>query len=99
MEQNILKRCQVCHPGAAANFSAAWMSHYNPSPDKYPVVYYVNVFYQIFIPAVLGSMAILVVLDISSIARRRLRKPKDRPKPPAEKPSDTAVTGKESSHD
>lgn len=99
LEQNILKRCQVCHPSATANFSAAWMSHYIPSPDKYPVVYFVNVFYQIFIPAVLGSMAILVVLDISSIARRKLRKPKDRPKPPVEKSSDTAVTGQESGHD
>jgi len=86
LKQNILKKCQVCHPSATENFSAAWMSHYIPSQDKYPVVYFVNIFYQLLIPTVLGGMAILVVLDISSVARRKLRKSKDQPKPPAAKP-------------
>ncbi len=80
---NLLKRCQVCHPSATANFPTAWLSHYIPSPTKYPLVYFVNQFYQIFIPGVLGGMAVLVVLDISSIMRKRLRRRKDQPKPPA----------------
>jgi hypothetical protein len=71
VKQNLLARCRVCHPDATANFPTAWLSHYIPSPEKAPLVYYVNLFYQFFIPAVLGGMAILVLFDISSIVRKR----------------------------
>ena len=69
--QNLLARCQVCHPDATSNFSAAWLSHYIPSPENNPVVYYVNLFYSIFIPGLLSAMGILVVLDISWQLRKR----------------------------
>jgi hypothetical protein len=64
MKQNLLKACQRCHPDASANFPAAWMSHYIPSPTHDPIVYYVNLFYKIFIPTVIGGMAIFVISDI-----------------------------------
>jgi hypothetical protein len=48
------------------------MSHYEPSPTKYPVVYYINLFYQILIPAVLGIMALMVLLDAAWRIRNRL---------------------------
>jgi len=64
MKQNLLTRCQQCHPDASANFPDAWMSHYIPSPEHYPIVYYVNLFYKFFIPGVLGPMTIFVVSDI-----------------------------------
>jgi hypothetical protein len=83
VRENILARCQVCHPSANANFSEAWLSHYIPTQDKYPLVYFVNVFYQLFIPGVLGGMAVLIALDISWRVRQRLRKPK-----PATPPAD-----------
>jgi len=44
------------------------MSHYDASPTKYPAVYYVNLFYTIFIPVVIGGMLAFVLLD----AARRL---------------------------
>jgi hypothetical protein len=69
VRENLLARCQVCHPNATANFPTAWLSHYIPSPEKYPLVYYVNLFYKIFIPGVLGGMAILVLLDINKKLR------------------------------
>ena len=94
LKQNILKRCQVCHPTATTNFSDAWLSHYIPSPEKYPLVYYVNLFYSVFIPGVLIPMAILVVLDISSVIRQKRRKHKEQPKPPAEKPADSEPSWK-----
>ncbi len=71
VKQNLLARCQRCHPDAQANFPTAWLSHYIPSPDKYPLVYYVNLFYKFFIPGVLGGMALLVVMDLSSKTIRR----------------------------
>ncbi len=64
MKQNLLTTCQRCHPDAAANFPDAWMSHFIPSPQHYPIVYYVTLFYKYFIPAVLIPMAIFVLSDI-----------------------------------
>jgi hypothetical protein len=64
MKQNLLQACQRCHPDANTNFPSAWMSHYIPSPSHYPIVYYVTLFYKIFIPGVIGSMAVFVTSDI-----------------------------------
>ncbi len=75
IKENLLARCQNCHPDATTDFPDAWLSHYTPSPDKYPVVYYVNLFYKFFIPGVLVPMAVLVLADVSrgAINRRRRR--------------------------
>jgi hypothetical protein len=35
LQENLLVKCQRCHPDATANFPAAWMSHYVASPGKY----------------------------------------------------------------
>ena len=64
MQENLLVKCQRCHPDATANFPGAWMSHYEPSPEHNPLVYYVNLFYRFFIPAVLGGMIFFVLTDI-----------------------------------
>jgi hypothetical protein len=74
IRENLLARCKECHPQATSNFPSAWLSHYIPSPDEYPAVYYVNLFYKFFIPSVLGGMAVLVVLDIGRRTRDRFYK-------------------------
>lgn len=61
---NLLTTCQKCHPDATANFPEAWLSHYEPSAEKNPLVYYVNVFYQYFIPIVVGGMVVFVASDV-----------------------------------
>lgn len=64
-KQNLLVKCQQCHPDATTeSFTDSWMSHYEPSPTKFPLVYYVNLFYKFFIPAVLGGMIFYVLTDI-----------------------------------
>lgn len=68
ISENLVTTCRRCHPDATANFPSAWLSHYRPSPEHHPLVYFVDLFYKIFIPAVLGGMAIFVVGD----AGRRL---------------------------
>jgi hypothetical protein len=76
IKQNLLARCKECHPDATTDFPEAWLSHYNPSPEKYPVVYYVNLFYKFFIPMVLIPMAVLVVADFGrGYFNRRKRYP------------------------
>ena len=76
VKQNILKRCQVCHPNADENFPDSWLSHYIPSPEKYPLVYYVDLFYKIIIPVVVGGMGVLAVMDAGRMVvnKRRARK-------------------------
>jgi hypothetical protein len=65
----MLTACQKCHPDANSNFPDSWMSHYIPAPDRNPLVYYVNLFYLIFIPAILGGMGIFVLSDIFARVR------------------------------
>ncbi|MGD2057358.1 MAG: cytochrome c3 family protein [Anaerolineales bacterium] len=76
VRENLLARCQVCHPDATADFSDSWLSHYIPSPERNALVYYVNLFYKFFIPGVLGGMGVLVALDASWQIRRRFFKPR-----------------------
>jgi len=72
IKSNMLMVCQKCHPDATTqSFAASWMSHYEPSPTKYPVVYYINLFYKIFIPVILGFMALMVILDAAWRIRNR----------------------------
>jgi hypothetical protein len=86
IKQNMLAACQKCHPDATDNFPDSWLSHYSPSPDKYALVYYVNLFYKIFIPLVLGGMAVLVASDVyrKIFDRLKLRKKKAHAEPASE---------------
>lgn len=64
-KNNLLVKCQQCHPDATTEtFTDSWLSHYEPSPQVFPVVYYVNLFYKIFIPAVLGGMIFYILTDV-----------------------------------
>ncbi len=64
IKQNLLTKCQRCHPDVTtASFTDAWMSHYVASPQNFPLVYYVNLFYKFFIPAVIGGMLVFVLSD------------------------------------
>ncbi len=96
IKQNILAACQRCHPDATTNFPDAWLSHYIPSPTKYPVVYYVNLFYKFFIPGVLGVMGVFVVSDIyrKTVVNRRKKLAPPAPEGPLpESPKNEADTG------
>ena len=45
-----------------------------PSREHYPLVYYVNLFYAILIPAVIGAMALFVLLDAGRRILNRFRR-------------------------
>jgi len=77
IKENMLATCQKCHPDASENFQASWMSHYDASPSRFPLVYYVNLFYKFFIPMVLGGMGLFVLSDIlhrTGLSRRKARR-------------------------
>ena len=73
IKENLLGTCQKCHPDATVNFPSAWLKHYQPSRDRWPLVYYVNLFYQIFIPAVIGLMLFYVLADAGRRLLNRIR--------------------------
>ncbi len=76
-QENLLKTCRRCHPDATtASFTAAWMSHYEASPEKYPLVYYVNLFYWVIIPLTIGALLIYIASDVFQRVRRRFGKAK-----------------------
>jgi predicted CXXCH cytochrome family protein len=71
-QENLLRTCQKCHPDATQSFSASWLSHYEPDIERYPVVYFVDLFYKLMIPSILGFMGVYVAVDLSSHLVRRL---------------------------
>jgi predicted CXXCH cytochrome family protein len=80
VRENLRSRCQLCHPEATAEFPDAWLSHYEPSIEKYPLVFAVDLFYKILIPVVLGGMGLLVALDLGWRVRNRFgKRGEDRP--------------------
>lgn len=80
-KKNLLVKCQQCHPDATtASFTDSWLSHYEPSPQVFPLVFFVNLFYKIFIPAVLGGMLLFVLTDVYRrfiLPRRPVKEVKD----------------------
>jgi predicted CXXCH cytochrome family protein len=64
LKANLVKTCQKCHPGAPAAFPAAWLSHYEPSWQKSPLVYSVRIFYTLFIPFVIGGLVLQILLHL-----------------------------------
>jgi hypothetical protein len=75
IKENLLATCRRCHPDANANFPSAWLSHYKPSPEHAPLVYYVTLFYKVLIPTTIGGLLLFVIVDGS---RRILNRRKER---------------------
>lgn len=60
MKENLQRTCARCHTGAEASFPAAWLSHYEPTFERAPLVAGVLVFYRAFIPFVVGGLLLQV---------------------------------------
>lgn len=75
IKENLVTTCQRCHPASTTNFPDAWLSHYQPSFERTPLVAFANTAYTIAIPAIVGGLGLFVVSDIR---RRRSERRKDR---------------------
>jgi hypothetical protein len=71
---NLLVTCQKCHPGVSPNWTGAWTGHYKVSLEKTPFLFYVDTFYKIFAPIVLGVCAIYVLLQFIRLMVDRARR-------------------------
>lgn len=73
IKENLVNACRKCHPEATANFPDSWVGHFPPTKDRYPLVYWVNVFYRFLIPITIGAMVLFVLIDACSRLIRRFR--------------------------
>jgi len=71
---NLLGTCRTCHPAAGRYFATAWTEHQTPSPSASPLVYYVQLFYRVLIPATVSVLGLLTVLDLGRWATDQLRR-------------------------
>ena len=73
IRENLLTTCRQCHPGATADFPAAWVGHFPPTLESQPLLFLVNTFYTLLIPVVVLGFVFLVLTDIFRRIRRRGR--------------------------
>jgi hypothetical protein len=64
IKANLLTTCRQCHPDANENFPDSWTSHFKPSPQNNTLVYLVNLFYLIVIPATVGGFMLFIGTDV-----------------------------------
>ncbi len=68
---NLVKTCRKCHAGATDNFPASWLSHYEPSPEKAPLVWAVQLFYRLMIPFMIGGLVLQIALHLWRVVVNR----------------------------
>lgn len=71
MQANLLRTCQRCHPGATQNFSSAWLSHYEPTFDRAPMIYAVRIGYLVLIPFMIGGLVLQILLHLWRVVVNR----------------------------
>jgi predicted CXXCH cytochrome family protein len=71
MSANLVQTCQKCHPSATKNFPAAWLSHYEPTPEKASVVWAVQLFYKMIIPFMVGGLVLQIALHLWRVVVNR----------------------------
>jgi hypothetical protein len=71
MSANLQKTCAKCHQGASATFPKAWLSHYEPSLQKAPLVWLVQLFYRLMIPFMVGGLVLQIALHLWRVVVNR----------------------------
>jgi predicted CXXCH cytochrome family protein len=64
MKANLVKTCRQCHADATEAFPGAWLSHYEPSMKKAPLVYAVKMTYAVLIPFMIGGLGLQILLHL-----------------------------------
>ncbi len=71
LKTNLVNRCRKCHPSASDEFPSSWISHYEPSPKRAPLVFAINLVYKIFIPFMMAGLILQILLHIWRYAVNR----------------------------
>jgi predicted CXXCH cytochrome family protein len=71
MKANLVQTCSKCHPSATRNFPEAWLSHYEPTPQKASLVWMVQLFYKFLIPFMIGGLVLQIALHLWRVVVNR----------------------------
>jgi hypothetical protein len=71
IKANLLQTCRRCHEGATDNFPGAWLSHYDPSLHRAPMVYVVKIGYAVLIPFMIGGLGLQILLHLWRLMTNR----------------------------
>ena len=71
VKENLANTCRKCHEGASDNFSDSWLSHYEASWERTPVMYAAKVGYSVFIPFIIGGLFLQILLHLWRVAVNR----------------------------
>ena len=71
IQANLVQTCKKCHADATANFPKAWLSHYEPTPQKAGLVWAVQVFYKLIIPFMVGGLVLQIALHLWRVVVNR----------------------------
>jgi predicted CXXCH cytochrome family protein len=71
LKANLLKTCRQCHADASESFPAAWLSHFEPSLEKAPLVYLVKLFYKVLIPFITAGLVLQILLHVWRVVVNR----------------------------
>ncbi|MGD0281768.1 MAG: cytochrome c3 family protein [Dissulfurispiraceae bacterium] len=64
IKARVVKQCLKCHEAADKNFPGAWLSHYEPSLKKAPLVFIVIIVCRAFIVLMVAGLVLQIVLHI-----------------------------------
>ncbi|MCX6041697.1 MAG: cytochrome c3 family protein [Caldilinea sp.] len=79
IKANLLATCQQCHPGANENFPDSWTSHFRPSLEHNPLVYWVDLFYAVVIPLTLSGFFLFIGSDLFRRVREHFQRQRKEP--------------------
>ncbi len=71
VKANLVKRCRKCHEDATENFPDAWLSHYEPTLSRAPMVFIITWIYKILIPLMMAGLGLQILLHIWRYAVNR----------------------------
>jgi predicted CXXCH cytochrome family protein len=71
VKTNLANRCRKCHSNANDNFPDAWLSHYEPSLKRAPLVFAITFAYKLFIPIIVIGLIFQILLHIWRFAVNR----------------------------
>jgi len=64
VKANLVRKCQRCHAKADENFPDTWLSHYEPSMTRSPLVFFVSLLYRFLLPVMAAGLVLQVLLHI-----------------------------------
>lgn len=71
IKANLSRQCRKCHPEANVHFSDSWLSHYEPSLHKAPLIYIVKLACKAFLILMTIGIALQILLHLWRYASDR----------------------------